>query len=158
MSRPYHGRLPNHLRWRRRSQARRNRPFHRQVKFTHWRNHSHCQVYQSASVAPLPKNFPSQLSPNNQRSTIYDLISCIYDPTSNRFPNFHHSSYLHRHYYRHPAYSSSLKELKLSLGKLNRTLDVAEETLEKISQPASAFLLIEGFRQSGKIIETISHL
>ncbi len=52
-----------------------------------------------------------------------------------------------------------LKELKLSLGKLNRTLDVAEETLEKISQPASAFFaIIEGFRQSGKIIETISHL
>ncbi len=52
-----------------------------------------------------------------------------------------------------------LKELKTSLGKLNRTLDTADETLEKISQPASAFFaIIEGFRQSGKIIETISSL
>jgi hypothetical protein len=52
-----------------------------------------------------------------------------------------------------------LKELKQSLGKLNRTLDTADETLEKISQPASAFFaIIEGFRQSGKIIETISQL
>ena len=52
-----------------------------------------------------------------------------------------------------------LKELKNSLNKLNRTLDVAEETLEKISQPAAAFFaIIEGFKQSGKIIETISQL
>ncbi len=52
-----------------------------------------------------------------------------------------------------------LKELKISLGKLNKTLDTAEETLEKISQPAQAFFaIIEGFRQSGKIIETISSL
>lgn len=52
-----------------------------------------------------------------------------------------------------------LKELKNSLNKLNRTLDVAEETLEKMSQPAAAFFaIIEGFKQSGKIIETITHL
>lgn len=52
-----------------------------------------------------------------------------------------------------------LKELKNSLNKLNRTLDVAEETLEKMSQPAAAFFaIIEGFKQSGKIIETVSHL
>lgn len=52
-----------------------------------------------------------------------------------------------------------LKELRHSLEKLNQTLDVAEETLEKLSQPAVGFFaIIEGFRQSGKIIETISHL
>ncbi len=52
-----------------------------------------------------------------------------------------------------------LKDLKTTLGKLNRTLDTADETLEKISQPAAAFFaIIEGFRQSGKIIETISSL
>lgn len=52
-----------------------------------------------------------------------------------------------------------LKELKHSLTKVNQTLDVAEETLEKISQPAVGFFaIIEGFRQSGKIIETVSHL
>lgn len=52
-----------------------------------------------------------------------------------------------------------LKELRYSLAKLNQTLDVAGETLEKLSQPAVGFFaIIEGFRQSGKIIETISHL
>ncbi len=52
-----------------------------------------------------------------------------------------------------------LKELKNTLGKLNKTLDTAEEALEKISQPAAAFFaIIEGFKQSGKIIETITHL
>ena len=52
-----------------------------------------------------------------------------------------------------------LKELKISLGKLNKTLDAAEETLEKVAQPAQAFFaIIEGFRQSSKIIDTISHL
>ncbi len=52
-----------------------------------------------------------------------------------------------------------LKELKNTLHKFNRTLDVAEETLEKMSQPAAAFFaIIEGFKQSGKIIETITHL
>ena len=52
-----------------------------------------------------------------------------------------------------------LKELRYSLTKVNQTLDVAGETLEKLSQPAIGFFaIIEGFRQSGKIIETISHL
>lgn len=52
-----------------------------------------------------------------------------------------------------------LKELRHSLTKVNQTLDVAEETLEKLAQPAVGFFaIIEGFRQSGKIIETISHL
>ena len=52
-----------------------------------------------------------------------------------------------------------LKELRNSLTRVNKTLDVAGETLEKLSQPAVGFFaLIEGFRQSGKIIETISHL
>ncbi len=52
-----------------------------------------------------------------------------------------------------------LKEVKYSLSKLNQTLDTASETLEKLSQPALGFFaIIEGFRQSGKIIETIQHL
>jgi len=52
-----------------------------------------------------------------------------------------------------------LKEVRHSLSKLNQTLDVAGETLEKLSQPAvGLFAIIEGFKQSGKIIETISHL
>lgn len=52
-----------------------------------------------------------------------------------------------------------LKELKTSLNKLNHTLDVAEDTLEKMSQPAAAFFaIVEGFKQSGKIIETITQL
>src|SRR5258706_14298145 len=52
-----------------------------------------------------------------------------------------------------------LKEVRHTLGKLNQTLDTASETLEKLSQPAIGFFaIIEGFRQSGKIIETVSHL
>jgi predicted nucleic acid-binding protein len=51
-----------------------------------------------------------------------------------------------------------LKELKTSLTKVNHTIDVAEETLDKISQPAvGLFAIIEGFRQSGKIVEMIQH-
>lgn len=52
-----------------------------------------------------------------------------------------------------------LKEFRSTLSRLNDTLDVAGETLEKISQPAVGFFaILEGFKQSGKIIETISHL
>lgn len=52
-----------------------------------------------------------------------------------------------------------LKETKRSLEKVNKTLDTADDTLQKISQPAvGLFAIIEGFRQSGKIVETISHL
>ncbi len=52
-----------------------------------------------------------------------------------------------------------LKELKGSLTRINHTLDTADETLQKISEPAvGLFAIIEGFRQSGKIVETISHL
>lgn len=52
-----------------------------------------------------------------------------------------------------------LKEAKRSLEKVNKTLDTADDTLQKISQPAvGLFAIIEGFRQSGKIVETISHL
>lgn len=52
-----------------------------------------------------------------------------------------------------------LREMKNSLVRVNRTLDTADETLQKISQPAvGLFAIIEGFRQSGKIVETISHL
>jgi hypothetical protein len=51
-----------------------------------------------------------------------------------------------------------LKELKSSLTKVNHTFDVVEDTMEKISQPAvGLFAIIEGFRQSGKIVETIQH-
>jgi hypothetical protein len=52
-----------------------------------------------------------------------------------------------------------LKELRNSLTRVNRTLDTADETMEKLSQPAAGlFAIIEGFRQSGKIIEMIQHL
>jgi len=52
---------------------------------------------------------------------------------------------------------SILKEVKYTLTKLNNTLDTAEATLQKISQPAvGLFALIEGLKQSGKIVETIS--
>ena len=49
-----------------------------------------------------------------------------------------------------------LKEIRYTLGKLNQTLDTAETTLQKISQPAvGLFAIIEGIKQSGKIVETI---
>lgn len=52
-----------------------------------------------------------------------------------------------------------LKEMKSSLVRVNRTLDTADETLEKLSQPAvGLFAIIEGFRQSGKIVELVQHL
>lgn len=52
-----------------------------------------------------------------------------------------------------------LKELRASLTRVNRTLDTADETLEKISQPAvGLFAIVEGFRQSGKIVELIQQL
>lgn len=52
-----------------------------------------------------------------------------------------------------------LRELKSSLTRVNHTLDTADETLQKISQPAvGLFAIIEGLRQSGKIVETVSHL
>jgi len=52
-----------------------------------------------------------------------------------------------------------LKELKSSLTRVNRTLDTADETLQKLSQPAvGLFAIIEGFRQSGKIVEMVQHL
>ncbi len=52
-----------------------------------------------------------------------------------------------------------LKELKYTLTKVNLTLDTAEATLEKISQPAvGLFALIEGLKQSGKLIEVVSSL
>lgn len=50
-----------------------------------------------------------------------------------------------------------LKEIKYTLGKVNQTLDTAEATLQKISQPAvGLFAIIEGLKQSGKIVETVS--
>lgn len=50
-----------------------------------------------------------------------------------------------------------LKEIKYTLGKLNATLDTAEVALQKISQPAvGLFALIEGLKQSGKIVEVIT--
>ncbi len=50
-----------------------------------------------------------------------------------------------------------LKEIRYTLGKVNQTLDTAETTLQKISQPAvGLFALIEGLKQSGKIVETFS--
>lgn len=50
-----------------------------------------------------------------------------------------------------------LKEIRYTLVKLNQTLDTAEVTLQKISQPAvGLFALIEGLKQSGKIVETFT--
>ncbi|HEX9008704.1 MAG TPA: hypothetical protein VF837_05595 [Patescibacteria group bacterium] len=50
-----------------------------------------------------------------------------------------------------------LKEIRYTLGKVNQTLDTAESTLQKISQPAvGLFAIIEGLKQSGKIVETLS--
>jgi hypothetical protein len=52
-----------------------------------------------------------------------------------------------------------LRELKGTLTRANRTLDTADETLEKLSQPAvGLFAIIEGFRQSGKIVEMVQSL
>ncbi len=52
-----------------------------------------------------------------------------------------------------------LREMRSSLVRVNRTLDTADETLEKLSQPAvGLFAIIEGFRQSGKIVEMVQHL
>ncbi|HSV94477.1 MAG TPA: hypothetical protein VLH94_00665 [Spirochaetia bacterium] len=52
-----------------------------------------------------------------------------------------------------------LKEMKSSLVRVNRTLDTADETLQKLSQPAvGLFAIIEGFRQSGKIVEMVQNL
>ncbi len=49
-----------------------------------------------------------------------------------------------------------LKEIRYTLGKVNQTLDTAETTLQKISQPAvGLFAIIEGLKQSGKIVETV---
>jgi hypothetical protein len=52
-----------------------------------------------------------------------------------------------------------LKEMRSSLLRVNRTLDTADETIQKISQPAvGLFAIIEGFRQSGKIVELVQQL
>ena len=50
-----------------------------------------------------------------------------------------------------------LKEVKYTVTKLNTTLDTVEETMQKIAQPAvGLFAVIEGIKQSGKIVETLS--
>jgi len=52
-----------------------------------------------------------------------------------------------------------LKELRDTLSRVNQTVDTISDTFEKISQPAlGVFAILEGFKESGKIIETISHL
>ncbi len=52
-----------------------------------------------------------------------------------------------------------LKELRYSVGRVNQTIDTVSDTIEKISQPAlGIFAILEGFKESGKIVETISHL
>ena len=45
----------------------------------------------------------------------------------------------------------ALKELKLSLGKLNRTLDVAEETLEKSPNQLPPFCLSKASAKVAKL-------
>ncbi|KKT30305.1 MAG: hypothetical protein UW41_C0002G0034 [Candidatus Collierbacteria bacterium GW2011_GWC2_44_18] len=50
-----------------------------------------------------------------------------------------------------------LKELRYSLSKLNQTIDTVSDTVDKIAQPAlGLFAILEGFKESGKIIETVS--
>lgn len=52
-----------------------------------------------------------------------------------------------------------LKELKYSMTRLNQTLDTVSDTVDKIAQPALGFFaILEGFKESGKLIETISAL
>lgn len=54
---------------------------------------------------------------------------------------------------------SILKEVKYTMTKLNTTLDTVEETMQKIAQPAvGLFAVIEGIKQSGKIVETVTSL
>lgn len=51
-----------------------------------------------------------------------------------------------------------LKELRYSLTRINQTLDTVSETVEKISQPAlGLFAILEGFKESGKLIDAVSH-
>jgi hypothetical protein len=51
-----------------------------------------------------------------------------------------------------------LKELRYSLTRINQTIDTTSDVIEKISQPAiGLFAILEGFKESGKIIETVSH-
>lgn len=52
-----------------------------------------------------------------------------------------------------------LKEIRYSIMRINQTIDTVSDTVEKISQPAMGiFAILEGFKESGKIVETISHL
>ncbi len=52
-----------------------------------------------------------------------------------------------------------LKEIRYTLSKVNQTIDTVSDTVEKISQPAIGFFaILEGFKESGKIIESISGL
>jgi hypothetical protein len=52
-----------------------------------------------------------------------------------------------------------LKELRYSVMRINQTIDSVSDTIEKISQPAvGMFAILEGFKESGKIVETISRL
>ena len=49
-----------------------------------------------------------------------------------------------------------LREIKGSLTRVNRTLDTADDTLAKLSQPAvGLFAIIEGFRQ--RVVEEGDH-
>lgn len=50
-----------------------------------------------------------------------------------------------------------LKELKHTLSKLNSAIDTTETAMKRFSQPVSNFLgLVEGLKQSTKVIETIN--
>lgn len=51
----------------------------------------------------------------------------------------------------------TLKDLRTTLDRFNQTLDTADIALQKMTQPAvGLFTLLEGLKQSGKIVETIS--
>ena len=50
-----------------------------------------------------------------------------------------------------------LKELKISLVRFNQVMDSAEIVIKKFSQPLTGMIgLVEGIRQSTKIVEIIS--
>lgn len=52
-----------------------------------------------------------------------------------------------------------LKELRYSITRVNQTIDTVSDTIDKISQPAvGIFAILEGFKESGKIVEAISRL
>ncbi len=52
-----------------------------------------------------------------------------------------------------------LKELRYSLTRVNQTIDLISDTVEKIAQPAMGFFaILEGLKEGSKVFESVSHL